>query len=279
MKIKEYKLSLYEKAMPDTLSLKEKILTSIDLGYDSCEICIDMDPNRQERLDWTVTEIKDIKNFLSKYQIELYTLSLSALRGHTLGSLDPEDSHQSLQMIKKALIVCNALDIKVLLINTYDVYYQESTQETQRMFCRNLQRAVKLAEKYKVIIGLENAEKPFGDTAEKVLEWIKLLRSDYLKIYYDFANAYNAFNGHADLVVSDYEVAKEHVVAAHLKDSLPGEYRMVSYGKGYVDFDKMIPLLLQNNVQYYTAELFLKNEDNWREEAIQVKHFLNSFLT
>lgn len=278
MKKNNYNLSLYEKAMPDNLTLLEKIHKSIELGFDSCEICIDLNKERQKRVKWSGKKRKEILNYCDQHEIQIPTLSLSAVRQFPLGLLDDEKNSEALQLIEEALIFCQNLSIKTMLLNAYDVYYEDSTVATQKRFGENLYRVTELAEKYKITIGLENAEKKFADNAEKVDFWVKKANSPYIKIYYDPANAYNAFEGDFAKVKQDFLNTKSSIVASHLKDSMPGEYRMTPYGEGQVDFSKVSTMLRKNNIKQFTAELFLRSDRNWEEYASWVNKFLRGYL-
>lgn len=273
-----YSLSLYEKAFPDSMPLKSKVKESISLGYDSCEICIDQHPKRQKRLNWSNNEIKDFKLFLEKERIILPTLSLSVLRQCPLGSLDSNKNKEALKIATRAFELGKQLEIGTILINAYDVYDQVSTESTITRFSENIQRIVEQAEKQGVIIGLENAEKDFADSAEKVLYWERKIDSPNLKIYYDPANAYNAFAGSSKKVQHDFELAKGRIVAAHLKDSLPGEYRMTPYGEGQVDFAKIISMMVKAGITQYTAELFFREDRNWKDYTAWVNKFLRKYF-
>lgn len=274
----EYYLSLYEKAMPDSLPLKDKILASIEMGFDSCEICIDTNEIRQQRLNWTKNEFADFKDFLSEHQLSIYSISLSALRDSPLGNLDSNLNALAFERLEKGLNFAHQVGARVMLVNAYDVYGEESTVATQQQFARNIQRAAEIAKSYQIIIGLENAEMPFGDTLAKVVRWIREVNSPWLQCYFDPANSYNALEGQTNLVQQDFLIGADYVKAVHIKDSLPGEYRMTPYGEGQVDFSKIIPLLVDNGQQYFTAELFMLSEDNWRQYAQWVNHYLRRFL-
>lgn len=273
-----YQLSVYEKAMPDSLTLEEKLLASIEMGYDSCEICIDMDESRQQRLDWPDQKFEQFNHFLSENQLRIYSVSLSALRGSPLGSLDPELISLAFERIEKGLKFAQRIGAGVMLVNAYDVYDEESTLATQQQFAHTIQRVAELAAKYQVIVGLENAEMAFGDTLEKVVKWVQMVDSPWLQAYFDPANSYNALDGSTERVQADFQVGAEYVKAVHLKDSRPGDYRMTPYGEGQVEFDAMIPLLVENHQQCYTAELFMQDETQWFQYGQWVNRYLRRFI-
>ena len=54
--MREYAIGLYEKAMPPTLSWREKLAFAKEAGYDFVEISIDEKDEKLARLDWTREE-------------------------------------------------------------------------------------------------------------------------------------------------------------------------------------------------------------------------------
>lgn len=264
--------------MPDDMHLHDKLQACLDVGFDSCEICIDLDPGRRARLDWGTSQRTQLSRFIEGKNLRIPTLSLSALRGCPLGALDEEANKQALDMLDKALVFGRNLGAGILLINGYDVYDTPSTPETRERFSQNILRAVELAETHEIILAMENAEKEFADTVEKVAYWVDRVQSPYFKVYCDPANAYNAYPGDGDKVYADIQTAKGHIVAAHLKDSVPGEYRMTPYGEGQVDFARFIPVLMEEGICQYTAELFYRDDRDWRAYAGWVGEFLRGFF-
>ncbi|MHA6646810.1 L-ribulose-5-phosphate 3-epimerase [Aerococcus urinae] len=273
-----YRLALYEKALPDHFNLKEKLILAKDMGYDSLEICIDMNEQRQDRLNWTDETWQKLKEFCEDEKIVLYSLSLSALRGCPLGSNDKEKVKKAFTMLEKALSIASHLDITTILVNAYDVYEEESTEETQQRFIQNMKYFSTRAGDNQVVIAIENAEMPFADTGAKVNRLVEKIGSQWVQIYYDFANTFNALEANKKLIRNDFECCKNQIRRCHLKDSLPGDYRHVPYGKGHVDFEMIAELLAENSISEFTAELFCPQGGNWESYSRGANVFLRSYL-
>ncbi len=273
-----YSLALYEKAMPDALPIEEKLQTAKELGYDSCELCIDQNPERAARLDWSKAERRALAGFMFDNDIRLTTLSLSLLRSYPLGTLDADANRKAFALLEKGLDLADDLGAGILLVNGYDVYETPSTPETAARFAQNLPIAVAMAARRGIIIGIENAEKPFVDRIAKAAYWVGQVDSPYCCIYGDVANSYNAFGGDTAAVLADMETGRGKMAAMHLKDSLPGEYRFTRYGEGHVDFEAAVPVIHRLGVRIFTAELFLQPAFDWREEAARVNRFLRGHL-
>lgn len=275
----KYTLSLYEKAMPDNMPLFEKLLACRDCGFDSMEFCVDLNPERGARLNWTARERRALSGFLINNGMRIATLSLSALRACPLGELDANQNARALDMLEKGAWMCCDIGSQIMLINGYDVYATPSAPETVERFGQNIAKAAEICASYGVILAIENAERPFMDSFSKVAEWVRRIDSPYLRIYGDIGNTFNALKGNAELALADFDKGRGITAAVHLKDSMPGEYRFTRYGEGHVDFARSIQKCLDIGVRMFTAELFYRERLNWREEAARVNAFLRGFFT
>ena len=273
-----YTLSLYEKAMPDNLPLFEKLRAARRLGYDGMELCVDLDPARQERLDWSSIERKEIAAFLIGEGLRIPTLSLSALRSCPLGDMRPGQNERAMTMLTKSMVLCCQLGIQVVLMNGYDVFDSPSTPETVDQFAENIEKAATLAASYGVTLGIENAERPFMDNMKKAAMWVRRIDNPYFRIYGDVGNAFNATAGDAGAALFDIAQGQGITAAMHLKDTHPGEYRYTRYGEGHVDFARAVALCLSMGVRLFTAELFLQPNLDWQAEAARVNQFLRQFF-
>lgn len=274
----DYALGLYEKAMPDDLPLTEKLLTARELGYDYMELCVDMNPQRAARLDWTPDQRHELTEFLFRNGLHLTTLSMSVLRRCPLGER-AENVPLFMDTMRKGIDLACDLGAHVILFNGYDTYSTPSTPETRQRFYDNLPAAVAMAAKRGIILALENAEKQFMDSIAKAAACVDRVDSPYLRVYGDIANTANAMKGDADLAMADIGAGRGRLAAVHLKDSLPGDYRFTPYGKGHVDFTRSVDLCKQLGVRIYTAELFLRPDvTDYKAEAAQVCKFLRSYF-
>ena len=273
-----YTLSLYEKAMPDDLPLFEKLRAARRFGYDGMELCVDLDPARQERLDWSRAQRRELSAFLIDEGLRIPTLSLSALRSCPLGDMRPGQNERAMTMLTKSMTLCCQLGMQIILINGYDAFDIPSTPETADQFAGNIEKAAALAASFGVTLGIENAERPFMDTIKKAAMWVRRIDNPYFRIYGDVGNSFNAAKGDAGLALFDMAQGQGITAAMHLKDTLPGEYRYTRYGEGHVDFGRAVALCRSIGVRLFTAELFLLPSLDWQAEAMRVNHFLRQFF-
>lgn len=275
--MKNYCLGIYEKAMPDDLEIEEKLLIAKETGYDFLELTIDQNPEKQERLNWLKRK-SEIRQFMFDNDIFFTTLSLSALRSFPIGSPHKDREKKGVDLLYKSIDLAYELGSRVLLVNGYDVFDDESNPTTQDRFLDNLDTCTQYAAVKGVTIGLENVDNPFTESIEKTTELIKKINSPFLKVYADIGNATNAAKMHNADTISDLKTGEGHIVAVHLKDTLPGEYRYVDYGKGHVDFAACVNQLTKSGVGIYMAELFLSKEKNWKDDLIFTHDFLRKFF-
>jgi L-ribulose-5-phosphate 3-epimerase len=273
-----FSLGIYEKAMPDTMAIEDKMMYAKKVGYDFLELTIDQNPERQKRLDWTIEKRHEFCKFMHTNGITATTLSLSALRDYTLGSSDPECEKHGIDMLLKCIDLAYDIGARIILINGYDEFNFKSTKDTRKRFLKNLDYCTRYAALKGVIIGLENADKEFADNIRKTTAIVNEIGSPFLKVYADIGNAMNAAVKYEDDIISDITSGAGAIVAVHLKDTLPGEYRFIRYGDGHVDFSSCIDCLMNSGVGLYMAELFYREELDWKKEMKSTHDFLRGFF-
>lgn len=275
-KSKPYRLGMYEKAMPSTLTFKEKLLCCKDCGFDFLEISIDETDEKLNRLNWSDEERTKLILEMREVGISIDTMCLSGHRKYPLGSSETED--RSLQIMTEAINLASDLGIRLIQLAGYDVYYEESSKETVDRFTTNLKKCAELAGRKGVILGFETMETPFMDTVEKSMKYVELVNSPYLGIYPDIGNLTNASLIYNVDVVEDIEKGKGHIFAAHLKETIPNHYREIPFGTGHTDFVKCISELNSLGVKMFTAEFWYVGQDDWKQTCIDASDFIRGKL-
>ena len=269
---------MYEKALPDEMPLKEKMLIAKESGYDHLEFCVDLNEERAARLNWTQAERRKWRELSASVGMPFTTFSLSLLRKTPLGLLDPQKNREAFRVLDEGCRLAADLGCRVMLVNGYDVYDEPSTPETRARFFENLPIAVGICAYHGVIMGIENAEMPFCATVSDAVEICERVPSPYLRVYGDIGNDTNAFSGDTALTVRDLYRGKGYIASMHLKDSLPGEYRFRDYGKGHVDFERCVSAAREIGVHLFTAEIFCDKERDYIGYVKDVASFLRAYL-
>ena len=129
--MKPYLIGIYEKAMPNFLSWREKMEIAKEAGYDYIEISIDETDEKLARLDWTKEERDDFVKLMKEMNMPVRSMCLSGHRKYPFGSLDEETRRRSNEIMDKALVFSDDLGIRIIQLAGYDVYYEESNDETK----------------------------------------------------------------------------------------------------------------------------------------------------
>ena len=87
--MKKYAIGLYEKAMPPSLSWREKLAFAKEAGYDFVEISIDEKDEKLARLDWTEAERLELIKTMREVGLPIRSMCLSGHRKYPLGAPDP----------------------------------------------------------------------------------------------------------------------------------------------------------------------------------------------
>ena len=270
-----YKIGLYEKAMPKDIGWKEKFQVAKSAGYDYIEISIDETDEKLARLDWSDAQIRDVVSVAYGESMSFGSICLSGQRRYALGD---KDETKSLEILEKAIRFARIAGIPVIQMAGYDTYYAQSTEETEKRFLKNLSRGTAVAAKEGIILAFETMETPFMDTMEKAMRRILPIASPYLGVYPDIGNLNNAALLYKSDILADMEKGKGHIVAAHIKETMPGKYREVPFGTGVVDFERILKKLWQLGVRRYVTELWYTGNDDWKQAVNGASSFARKIL-
>ena len=265
--MKAYELGLYEKAMPDALSWREKLLCAKDCGYDFVEISIDETDAKLARLDWPKEERRQLCAVMAETELPVRSMCLSGHRKYPLGSADPAIRARSLEIAEKAILLAADLGVRTIQLAGYDVYYEESSAESKRLFLENLRRCVALAARHGVLLGFETMETDFMNTVWKSMFYVNAIGSPYLGVYPDIGNLTNAAAAGKAGVLGDLASGAGHLIAMHLKATKPGVFRDLYFDDPaqHVDFAAGIAEAWRLGVRRYVTELWCLDKPEWKE--------------
>ena len=270
----DYILGVYEKFMPEHLTLEERLYAAKECGYDFLEISIDESDKRLSRLKWTAAERTQLKNAINTSGTPIKTMCLSAHRKYPLGSSDAKTRERSLEIMKRALELATDLDLSIIQLAGYDVYYEPSTELSVARFEEGLRACVEMAEKTDIVLGFETMETDFMNTVEKAMRYVSLISSPALQVYPDIGNLTNG----SDDVPNDLRKGEGHIFAAHLKETKQGVFRDMFPGEGRVDFNTLIPQLYSQGVRIFNAECWYREGDDYAARMRSVCEFYRSIF-
>lgn len=264
--MKAYSIGLYEKAMPKDMTWKEKLECAKECGYDFVEISIDETDEKLARLEWNAAEQLELIHLMKETGIPIRSMCLSGHRKYPLGSSDPKIRRRGMEIMEKAILLADALGIRIIQLAGYDVYYEQETTESERLFCENLKSAVVMAASKGIVMGFETMETEFMNTTRKAMKYVNLINNPYLGVYPDSGNLTNAALVNHESVLEDLETGRGHLFALHLKETVPGKFREIPFLTGHVDFDSVIKKAWELGVRRYVTEMWDVGKENWKEE-------------
>ena len=278
--MKKYEIGLYEKAMRNTLTWKEKLQCAKECGYDYLEISIDATEEKINRIYMDTEEKREIMEAIFDTGIPIGSMSVSALTKYALGDPDQAVRDRGMEIAEKSIQLSSALGVRTVMIPGYDIYYGESTIETKRYFLENIRKIAEIAEREGILVGFETMENNFMNPTGKAVQYVNMVDSAYLKIYPDAGNITNAAVANRHDVCEDLSLGKGKLIALHLKETKPDVYREVPFLTGHVEFERIINTAWKLGVRRYVTELWDVGQPQWKEDICfanrSMKRLLNA---
>ena len=276
--MKNYAIGLYEKAIPKEMSWKEKLECARECGYDYLEISIDETEEKLARLDWTDKERRELLCCMQDSGLPIRSMCLSGHRKYPFGSGDMRTRERSMEIMEKAVRLADDLGIRIIQLAGYDVYYEKSSDETIRRFRENLRRASAMASERGILLGFETMETEFMNTTEKAMRYVHEIDSPFLGVYPDVGNLTNAALSYGNTVEEDLEKGRGHIIALHLKETLPGLFREIPFTKGHVDFPAVIRKAWDLGIRRYVTEMWDVGKISWKEDILFANRMMRGIL-
>lgn len=232
-------LGIYEKALPVTFNLSEKLKCASRLNFDFMELSVDESEERLSRLYLDSRGIEEIRNAILASGIQIPTMCLSAHRKYPFGSRDPAIRSKALEIMERAISLACQIGVRVIQVAGYDVYYETSGPDTRAYFLEGLGQALKIAAQKQITLAIEIMDTPFINSITRYMEIEKNITSPWLTVYPDLGNL-TAWGNDVEYELS---MGIHRIVGIHLKETLPvspgfpGQFRDVPFGEGTVDFD------------------------------------------
>ena len=243
------RFGLYEKALPREWSIEEKLKTAKALGYDYFELSTDESDKFQERMRMDRSGRAAVRKAIWDSGLPIWTMCLSGTRNCPIGSKDPDLRKKGFDLTMDAIHFSADIGIRVIQPMAYDEYYGERDAETYGRFMDNL---------------------------EKGLSIVNAIGSPWLQLFPDIANLYATGMGN-EAAAAQYKLAKEHIVASHVKDTVVGKFRDIPFGEGEVDFDMFFRTIHEENIHGpFTLEIWAHNYSDPVEAAGLALNFVKS---
>ena len=260
-------IGIYEKALPNSFTWEEKFRAAKKAGFDYMEISVYESDERLARLDWTDEEIENLRLIMRSEGITFPTMCLSGHRRYPFGSKDLKTREKAMEIMEKAICLSVKLGVRCIQLATYDVYYEDSDEETKRMFLEGMKESAAMTARAGVILAMEIMDTEFAGTIVRAMHYLKEIPSPYFKIYPDIGNLSNFSND----VEGELELGLSETAAIHIKETKPGVFKEVPFGEGEVRFKDIFRKLKELNYQgMFLIEMWAdKSGSQTQEEAVE----------
>jgi predicted hexulose-6-phosphate isomerase len=238
-RINDCLLGLYEKALPADMSWDERLETARLAGYDFIEISIDESDEKMARVKWTPEQCDELVAAMRRQRMPILTMCLSGNRRYPIGSENEQTRTLGIRLIRDAIDFSLEIGIRIVQLAGYDEYYSMPNKRTRALFAKTLEEVTDYAASRGVSIAFETMETDLMNTIRKAMRYVRMQKSPYLQIYPDVGNITSA----GKKVRQDFLCGEGHIMAIHLKDTVPGKVREIPYGTGTVDFDTFFKFL------------------------------------
>ena len=245
MKLKDNIIGIYEKAIPNSFTWEQKIKVAKAAGFNFIEISVDESDERLKRLEWTKEERCDLVNLVKDNGLFFQSMCLSGHRRFPFGSLHEETRQKAYEIMDKAFELALDLGVKNIQLAGYDVYYEESTPETLAYFIKGLEYSARKAEKLGIMLTIEIMDTWLIGTISRGMEFLDKVPSPNLQLYPDLGNLTQWTDDPSGELIKGFN----HIEAIHLKDTKPGIFKCVPFGKGTVQFGDLFKTLRELNYQ------------------------------
>jgi L-ribulose-5-phosphate 3-epimerase len=233
-------VGLYEKALPSAWSWDQRLSATAAAGYNFAEISIDVTDERLARLNWPAGAKADLRNAIAASGVPIMTMCLSAHRQYSLGSRVAATRERGLEIMRRAIDFSVDVGVRIVQVPGYDVFdEQPGDADTVARFMDGMGQAVEWATQAGVMLALENVDVPLSESIVPCMEIVRQINSVWFQIYPDMANI--AAAGYDP--VAELPLCAGHLVAVHVKDSLPRTIRGVPFEEGLVHFDEVFRVL------------------------------------
>ncbi|MCM8808348.1 MAG: sugar phosphate isomerase/epimerase [Candidatus Omnitrophica bacterium] len=238
------KKGINESAFPEKLNYEKIFDIGKKAGFYGIELNFFSEGGRLN-IKSSKSFIKEIKDIAKNFKLEIPSL-LCVETYRLLPTTSLNERKRLLKLAEKSIEIAKELDCKVVLICegwiNENIDYLTGYQNALNFF----REISKIAEEYKIYIGIENVRNKFLLTPLSFLDFIEKVGSQYIKIYFDTGNVIGY--GYPD---SWLRILKDYIIQIHLKDFKEKENIFVPILDGDVDWAKFKKTLNEINYSGY----------------------------
>lgn len=261
--MKTFPIGIYEKALPLDVDWYKRLTLARFAGFDFVEISVDESDERLLRLDWSARERANLRGAIADTGIRIPTMCLSGHRKFPLGSKSPRIRQRAFDIMHKAIDFAVDMGVRVIQLAGYYVYYEDHDEGSLQRYQDGLAKALERASQANVMLALENVDGNDVDSITQAMYFVNAFKSPWFQVYPDIGNLAE----HGLDVCAELELAREHLIGIHVKDTRPGEPRRVPFGEGTVPFVDAFRKLAEMN---FNGPVLLEMWNDDSPEAMEI---------
>lgn len=175
-------------------------------------------------VEYSPEEVKKIKK-----QLDDRGFGISAI-GSPIGKININDDFEPhLELFKHTLEIANILGSKYIRMFSFFIDKDEDPAAWRDKVIERLTRFVEITKDTGVVLLHENEKEIYGDTAERCLDILKTMNSDYMRMTFDPANFVQC---DVEAYPYAFKMLKDYIEYVHIKDALFKGHNVVPAGEG-----------------------------------------------
>jgi L-ribulose-5-phosphate 3-epimerase/hexulose-6-phosphate isomerase len=269
-------LGIYEKALVSTADWPAVFAQVTSAGFTFCDLSVDETPERAARLDWDRPTRERVGAAAREAGVQIGGLCLSLHRAVMPGSADPAMRRRALQVYLKAVGLAADLGASVVQVAGYYAHYEPDDPQARQRYIDTLRAAVPVAARAGVVLAIENVDGHDIATIGDAMRIVREIDSPWLQVYPDIGNIAE----HGGDATAELREGEGHIVALHVKDTLPGQPRRIPFGRGNTDFPAAFAELAR---QRWSGRILLEMWNDDHPDAVatcaQARQYIESQLT
>jgi sugar phosphate isomerase/epimerase len=201
-------------------------------------------------------ELPRIEKACKQYDIEIQCINGT----FNMIDIDLERRREGIKRFELIAQACNRLGCEIISLCTGSrdpksgwVYHPDSASESAwEDMLETTYELIKIAEKYKVYLGVETEPSNVVFTVERTRKLLDQINSPWLKVIMDCANLFPAGTAKKEnvrpTIQNAFDVLGKDIILAHGKDIYESdEVKFAAPGKGILDYDFYFSLLKEYN--------------------------------
>ncbi len=182
---------------------------------------------------FTKEQRKELRTLIDQLGLELVAINPTFL-DINMASPNPGIRGESVKQIMEQVTLAHDLGARIIVVvlgKRHPLLAPAVETVWERFAREGVLRCTEHAERNKVIFGLENSPSLFIDRAELMLFVLNEVKSPWMKIVFDVANA-----SMRESVIPALDLVKDHLVHVHLSDTDGMKWAHSPIGMGTIDF-------------------------------------------